>query len=359
MGIFAKNVSRFLLIVLLCSYQSLMAQSAWVGEAIQLSCPKPSLPFGWDDYYTSSISWSIPNSSDRDKVTLSRVMTPTTTVTPNYYFEGKVRVQVVHHVVASKIIGKVESHKPMDFTSNFYITCKKTGVSIFPEELSVTLGCKGYIEYSFEYPDANPAPFVTFKSSNPDIASVSNGGTVLAKKEGTVTIVATTNYNTTATCIVHVKPVEVTAVVFPVASLNVYTNQTLGLYPEVYPDNATHKELQWSSSNDEVATVDAKGIVYAHNPGLAEIKALSKSGAFGCCYINVLPAVNEVVDVIGDSDAVELIGTDLLIKGGKYILYDMCGHLTKQGEGAACIPLQPRSVYILQKDGRMIKIKTK
>ena len=356
-----KSIAWVLLIIFVCSHYTLKAESlsVWVGESVKLSCPQPSLPFGWTDYNTLSINWSIPNSNDSDKLSLSRTTAKNITVNANYYFEGKVRVQVVHHVMASKIIGKVESHKPMDFTTNFYISCKKTEVSIIPEELSIAVGDKYNLEYAFEYPNASPSPTITYKSNDPSIANVSRDGIVMAKKRGTTKIIATTNFNTTASCIVHVVPVDVTAVVFHETSLDVYPDQIISLSPEIYPSNATNKQLQWSSTNNEVATVDGNGVVHTYNPGLSEIKATSTAGAFGCCYINVLPPYNSGMDIIGDGNLVELTDSNLLIKDGVYAIYNMLGQIVYQGCGPAQVQLQPAQSYILVINGESVKLMTK
>ena len=48
----------------------------------------------------------------------------------------------------------------------------------------------------------------------------------------------------------------------------------------VYPTNATNKNIQWSSDNTNVATVNSDGIITGVNPGRAEITAKTIDGGF-------------------------------------------------------------------------------
>ena len=356
-----KSIAWVLLIIFVCSHYTLKAESlsVWVGESVKLSCPPTIFTIGWTDYNTLSINWSIPNSNDSDKLSLSRTTAKNITVNANYYFEGKVRVQVVHHVMASKIIGKVESHKPMDFTTNFYISCKKPKFQLFPRNFLLLLATN--ITSNMHSNTQMPAQVLLSHLNRMIQALLMLAGTVLLwqKSEEQQKIIATTNFNTTASCIVHVVPVDVTAVVFHETSLDVYPDQIISLSPEIYPSNATNKQLQWSSTNNEVATVDGNGVVHTYNPGLSEIKATSTAGAFGCCYINVLPPYNSGMDIIGDGNLVELTDSNLLIKDGVYAIYNMLGQIVYQGCGPAQVQLQPAQSYILVINGESVKLMTK
>ncbi len=72
-----------------------------------------------------------------------------------------------------------------------------------------------------------------------------------------------------------------------VADINV--GQTLELSVVVTPENATHKELVWSSSDENIAIVDENGLVEAKKVGTATItaKATDGSNVTTCCQVNV------------------------------------------------------------------------
>lgn len=67
------------------------------------------------------------------------------------------------------------------------------------------------------------------------------------------------------------------------------------LEASVTPENATNKEVEWSSSNEAVAVVDANGKVTVVSAGVATITATAKdgSGASGSCTVMVTEPIVE------------------------------------------------------------------
>ncbi|MDR3248368.1 MAG: Ig-like domain-containing protein, partial [Treponema sp.] len=61
-------------------------------------------------------------------------------------------------------------------------------------------------------------------------------------------------------------------------SLLLLTSYTATLTPTVMPLNATNQTVLWSSSNSTIASVDALGLVTAHNTGTVTIQALTQDG---------------------------------------------------------------------------------
>ena len=111
---------------------------------------------------------------------------------------------------------------------------------------------------------------VTWASSSASVASV-NSGTVTAIKEGTATITASAG-GKSATCTVKVsaKIIAVTSVSLNKTSLLMQVGDTETLTATVKPDDATDKNVTWSSSDEFVAKVD-NGKVTAINAGQAKI----------------------------------------------------------------------------------------
>ena len=99
---------------------------------------------------------------------------------------------------------------------------------------------------------------VSWSSSNPDVATVTNGK-ITALSEGTANITVTTdNGNKTATCTITTKPVPVTSVTISKINTGIPTivGDTFTLIAIVLPNNATNKNVtSWSSSDTSVATV--------------------------------------------------------------------------------------------------------
>lgn len=74
-------------------------------------------------------------------------------------------------------------------------------------------------------------------------------------------------------------PILTTSVSLNVANETLLTGDTLKLSASVSPDNASFKEVQWSSSDPDVADVDDEGIVTAKTAGKTVITAEAADGS--------------------------------------------------------------------------------
>ena len=133
---------------------------------------------------------------------------------------------------------------------------------------------------------------MTWESSAPGVATVDTNGKVTAVAEGTATItVTTTDGNFEDTCTVTVtQPAEtpVTSVTLDKTSLTLDVGGSDTLAATVKPANATNKAVKWSSSNENVATVNQNGNVKAVGAGTAIITAVSDgSGKTATCTVTV------------------------------------------------------------------------
>ena len=82
-----------------------------------------------------------------------------------------------------------------------------------------------------------------------------------------------------ATLTVTAATVPVTGVTLNKTSTSLYVGDTETLTPTITPDNATNKNLTWSSDDTSVATVDASGLVTAVSAGTATITVTTEDGA--------------------------------------------------------------------------------
>ena len=130
---------------------------------------------------------------------------------------------------------------------------------------------------------------VSWKSSNPKVASVSSSGVVTGKAGGTaiITCTAKDGSGVTASCTVTVTPIYPSGIKISKAALALKTGKTATLKASVKPSNTDFKTVTWSSSNTAVATVDAKGRVKAIAPGTAVISAATSSGQTATCTVTV------------------------------------------------------------------------
>ena len=137
--------------------------------------------------------------------------------------------------------------------------------------------------------DATPASAdksVTWTSSNPSVATVSESGLVTAVAQGTATITATSNLDNTksGTCSVTVNapaaPIPVTAIALNKSTANIAIGDSETLTINYTPADAnTGKAVTWTSSNTSVATVDNSGKVTGIAAGSATITATSTTDA--------------------------------------------------------------------------------
>ena len=131
---------------------------------------------------------------------------------------------------------------------------------------------------------------VSWSSSNSEVATVDANGTVTAKRAGTAVITATSTNGKTAGCTVTVekKQIPVTEVRLSESTVGIVEGSTYKLTATVLPENTTDsKSVSWSSSNSEVATVDANGTVTAKRAGTAVITATSTNGKTAGCTVTV------------------------------------------------------------------------
>ena len=138
---------------------------------------------------------------------------------------------------------------------------------------------------------------LAWKSSNTSVATVNDAGVVTAKAVGTVTIRVTVG-NVSASCKVTVKQ-PVTSISLNRSSLTLEGGETSTLTASVYPSNADNKKVEWSSSDEKVATVNQNGLVTAVGKGKATITvtATDGSGVKGTCTVTVTSNNIYVTDI--------------------------------------------------------------
>ncbi len=82
----------------------------------------------------------------------------------------------------------------------------------------------------------------------------------------------------TATYEITVNTVPVTGITLDTNEAEIEVGKTLQLTATIQPENATNKEYSWSSSDEDVATVDENGLVSAIAAGLATITVTTTDG---------------------------------------------------------------------------------
>ena len=173
-------------------------------------------------------------------------------------------------------------------------------------------------------PDNATNKNVTWNSDNTDVATVNNGA-VTAVGEGTANITVTTqDENKTATCRITVLPkeepeqpdpegpnpepepepkpepeeIKVESIALNIQDITLEVGKIATLQATITPDNATNKNVTWSSDNTDVATVN-NGVVTAVGEGTANITVTTQDGnKTATCRVTVIKEVEEIISTI-------------------------------------------------------------
>lgn len=125
---------------------------------------------------------------------------------------------------------------------------------------------------------------VTWTSSDPSVAKVSDQGMVTAVKKGTATIkLVTEDGGYTAEFKVTVEPdtrISVTGIKLSTYTATLEKGATCKISASVQPSNATEKGITYISKNTAVAKVSSSGTVTAVGYGTTQIVVTSKDGNF-------------------------------------------------------------------------------
>ena len=171
---------------------------------------------------------------------------------------------------------------------------KVTNVSITPP-VSTTIKSGETLDLEAKVEPTNATnKTVTWSSDNPKVADVDQKGHVVAlNQEGTAKITVTTeDGGKTDECIITVTVPEVVIPVEGVTldkpTLDLKVGESIKLSATVKPDNATIKNVKWTSNNENVATVDGEGNVKAEGPGTTAITVETVDGKKkATCTVNV------------------------------------------------------------------------
>ena len=151
-----------------------------------------------------------------------------------------------------------------------------TGIEVANDyqHMGLFVGGSGKIRYSV-LPGNATNTNVTFKSLNEKVATVDANGVVTGVSEGNADIVITTEEGGfEAKCTVRVDGIDARGIErVGDKTVTMGLNQTRQLQVKITPSDTTNKNVQWTSSNNSVATVDANGVVTSKNSGSTIITA--------------------------------------------------------------------------------------
>ena len=207
---------------------------------------------------------------------------------------GKIEAKSVGKAEITVTTSKGTTTKCLVYVEKQVIPIKE--LKFAKKELTMTIDESIKIEIEITPKNATENDLI-WESSNPTIATMKDG-LVTAIKDGTTTITVKTKDNITATCKITVnkKTVDVTEISLDKENEELFVNDTVTLKPTINPENATVKNVTWTSSNIAVATVK-DGLVTAKNPGTATITAKTNNGKTATCKITVKEKLIEATSI--------------------------------------------------------------
>lgn len=140
---------------------------------------------------------------------------------------------------------------------------------------------------------------VSYSSSNSSVAYVDSNGLITARSAGSAQITVTTSQGLKQYCsvVVQKEVIPVTEFTISKTKLSLLPEQTAILTTEITPSNATNTKVTWTSSNEEVATVNQGGTVTAIHSGTAQITASLGNGFTRTCTVTVKKLSSAVISV--------------------------------------------------------------
>ena len=254
-----------------------------------------------------SVTVTVPTGSvTLDKITLSLAIgetaTLTATVKPDNATDKNVTWTSSDESVAKVDNGRVTAVKAGKATITakcggktaecaVTVTVPVTSITLDKTSLSLALGETAQLTATVKPDDATDKN-VTWTSSDESVAKVDNGR-VTAVKAGKVTITAKCG-GETAECAVMVT-VPTGSVTLDKTSLELAVGETAQLTATVKPDDATDKNVTWTSSDESVAKVD-NGRVTAVKAGKATITAKCGGKSNECAVTVTVPVSSVTLD---------------------------------------------------------------
>jgi uncharacterized protein YjdB len=212
-------------------------------------------------------------------------------------------------VVSVDAVGKIKAEKAGTATitattsdGKFSTKCAVTvGISISSLTLNKTKttlikNTEETLTATIDPPDTTENLTVKWTSSNTSVAAVDSNGKVTALARGETTITAQAGSHCAECIVTVIVPANGISLNKPSATLAKGTEETLTA--TIFPEDSTDKAVEWTSSDESIATVDMSGKITAVNVGTAIITAKSHSGGFtDTCTVNVvIPVTGIAID---------------------------------------------------------------
>ncbi|MEE0931354.1 MAG: Ig-like domain-containing protein, partial [Acutalibacteraceae bacterium] len=143
--------------------------------------------------------------------------------------------------------------------------------------------------------------------SDKSIFTIDTKGLITARNPGSATLTVTTDTGLSAECIINVTSIPTDLEITNKQPIKLKVGGTVRLNKKVTPSNAI-TTYEWTSSDEDIATVDANGLVTAKAIGTTTITVKTENGISTSCVVEVCP----------DPDSITLDQTSINLKNNEY-----------------------------------------
>lgn len=190
-----------------------------------------------------------------------------------------------------------------------------TSITLSPSSTKLGLGKKLTIKATIKS-NFSTNQKLKWSTSNSKVATVNQNGQITGKKLGKCVITArsTDGSGRSGSCSVTVVR-QVTGLKLNKTTIRMLEGRTTTIRATVTPSNATAKKVTWSSSDENIATIDTSGMIMAIQEGRCKITATSTDGSKkkATCWVYVSTAVPATGVTVSQKDMIMVRGTSAQI----------------------------------------------
>lgn len=228
------------------------------------------------------------------------------------------------------------------------ITLNKTTASVYTSDSGKTVQLT-----ATALPQDADIRTITWKSSNPEIASVDSTGKVYGVSAGNAVITAISNMvpDVTATCNITVLQ-RARQVYLDNYNISLLRGESTQLNATVWPEDTSDKTVTWSSSDPAIATVDQNGLVTTTQAGIVTITATCADGSGQSTSVDI--TVEKELEIQGQiddqvyytGDATKAVIGSLIVSPASVMRiasngYNLVWSISHQGKNATEVLLKP------------------
>lgn len=229
------------------------------------------------------------------------------------------------------------------------------------DSISLIPGLSEKIELTYTPLEATNKTF-RWETSDSSVAIVDSMGVICGLSSGVAEIAVSSDDGSEiiAKCIVTVKSV-VTNIILPDSCLTLNVGDSTFLDIIVLPENAENKELEWTSSNENVAIVAQDGLIKALSAGQTIITAKSTDGTNISDYCIVEITDNTGISNIRGNTLLNIIAEDNTIKitgahnTSEVMIFNLNGIQVYRGKDRA-IRGMSSGIYFVHVEGKTFKV---